>query len=77
MLMNLQDAMLLAWHPSVINEQFVKYFTTLKEEKNMLDIVLKGVPDDYRKNLFNNIAEFRLAWENEVKAKSSIRNNEY
>jgi len=65
------------WHLSLINEQFVKYFTTLKEEKNMLDYVLKGVPDNCSKNLFNNITEFRLAWENEVKAKSSIRNNEY
>jgi HD domain len=61
---------------SLINEQFVKYFTTLNEEKQMLDYVLKGISDDYRKNLFNNVAEFRLAWENEVRLKASLRKNE-
>lgn len=66
----------MGWPTSLINEQFVKYFTTLNEEKQMLDYVLKGISDDYRKNLFNNIAEFRLAWENEVRLKESFRKNE-
>jgi hypothetical protein len=71
-----RNAISMAWHPSVINKQFVRYFTSLEEEKKMLDYVLMGVSDDYRKNLFNNIAGFRLAWENEVKSKASYGNNE-
>ena len=47
-----------------------------KEEKKMLDYVLMGISDVYRKNLFNNIAGFRREWENEVKSKASFRNNE-
>ncbi|HET6727518.1 MAG TPA: hypothetical protein VFH19_05760 [Nitrososphaeraceae archaeon] len=72
-----RNAISMAWHPSLINEQFVRYFTSLKEEKKMLDYVLKGVSNDYRKNLSNNVAGFRQAWENEVRLKGSLRNNEY
>lgn len=71
-----RNAISMGWNASVINEEIVKYFTTLKEEKNMLDIVLKGVSDNHRKNLFNNIDEFRRAWENEIRLKTSLRNNE-
>ena len=71
-----RNAFAMGWPTSLINEQFVKYFTTLNEEKQMLDYALKGVPDDYRKNLSNNIAEFRVARENEVKLKESLRRNE-
>jgi hypothetical protein len=71
-----RNAFAMGWPTSLINEQFVKYFTTLNEEKQMLDYVLKGVSDDYRKNLFNNIAEFRLGRENEVRLKASLRKNE-
>ncbi len=71
-----RHAISMAWRQSEINIRSVEYFTTLKEEQEMLDFVLKGSPNEYRKNLFNNIAEFRLAWENEVKAESSLRINE-
>jgi Fe-S cluster biosynthesis and repair protein YggX len=71
-----RHAISMAWRQSEINIRSVEYFTTLKEEQEMLDFVLKGSPNEYRKNLFNNIAEFRLAWENEVKAESSVRINE-
>jgi len=67
-----RNAIGMGWYLSRLNEQFVRYFTTLKEEKKMFDYVLKGVSDDYRKNLFNNIAGFRLAWENEVKLKHHL-----
>lgn len=70
-----RNAFSMGWSTSVINEEIVKYFTTLKEEKNMLDFVLKGV-SGYRKNLFNNVDEFRRAWESEIRLKSSFRNNE-
>jgi HD domain len=65
-----RNAISMAWPPSVINEQVVKYFKSLKVEKKMLDYVLMGVSDDYRKNLFNNIAGFRRARENEVRSKA-------
>jgi hypothetical protein len=71
-----RNASAMGWPTSLINEQFVKYFTTLNEEKQMLDYALKGVPEDYRKNLYNNIAEFRVAWENEIRLKESLRKNE-
>jgi len=71
-----RNAYSMGWNASVINEEIVKYFTTLKDEKKMLDHVLKGVPDDYRKNLFNNIAEFRRAWENEIRTESLARKKE-
>ena len=45
-------------------------------EKKMLDYVLKGVSDHYRKNLFNNVAEYRQERVNEVRLKASLRNNE-
>jgi hypothetical protein len=70
------NAHAMGWHPSVINEQSVKYFTSLKEEKNMLDFVLRGIPENYTLNLYNNISEFRHAWENEVNVKNSIRRND-
>ena len=65
-----RNAISMAWPPSVINEQVVKFFKSLKVEKKMLDYVLMGVSDDYRKNLFNNIAGFRRVWENEVRSKA-------
>lgn len=65
-----RNAISMAWPPSVINEQVVKFFKSLKVEKKMLDYVLMGVSDDYRKNLFNNIAGFRRARENEVRSKA-------
>lgn len=71
-----RNAISMGWNTSVINEEFIKYFTTLKEEKNMLDMILKGISDNLRKNLFNNIDEFRRAWENEMRLKTSLRNNE-
>ena len=70
------NAHAMGWHPSVINEQSVKYFTSLKEEKNMLDFVMTGIPENYTRNLYNNISEFRHAWENEVTVKNSIRRND-
>jgi len=37
-----RNAISMAWPPSVINEQVVKYFKSLKVEKKMLDYVLMG-----------------------------------
>ena len=69
------NAHALGWHPSRINEESVKYFSTLKEEKQMFERVLYSVPDDYQKNFFQNIAAFKEAWAKEVVIRNSIRRN--
>ena len=66
----------LGWHPSIINQESVKYFNSLKEEIEMLDNVLNSVPLEYKKNFFDNVAKFKDAWIKEVEIKSSFRKNE-
>ena len=66
----------LGWHPSLINEESVKYFSALKEEQEMVQCVLHGVPDEYKKNFFDNLQFFKESWEEEIKIRSSIRRNE-
>ncbi|HET8687995.1 MAG TPA: hypothetical protein VFM18_15275, partial [Methanosarcina sp.] len=56
-----RNAHSLGWHPSVINTESVKYFTSLKEEKEMFERVLDGVSDEYKKNLSDNVMAFREA----------------
>jgi hypothetical protein len=69
------NAHALGWHPSRIHEESVKYFSMLKEEKEMFENVLYSVPDNYQKNFFENIAAFKQAWAKEVDIRSSIRRN--
>jgi len=71
-----RNAHALGWHPSRINEESVKYFSTLKEEKEMVDCVLRYVPEKYKKNFYDNIEAFREAWELENGIRSSIRRKE-
>jgi hypothetical protein len=67
------NAHALGWHPSRINEESVKYFSILKEEKEMFERVLCAVPDGYRKNFYDNVAAFKEAWANEIEIRNSIR----
>jgi hypothetical protein len=69
------NAHALGWHPSRIHEESVKYFSILKEEKQMFERVLYSVPDDYKKNFFENIAAFKEAWMKEIDIRNSIRRN--
>jgi hypothetical protein len=71
-----RNAHALGWHPSFINEESVKYFSTLKEEKEMTQGILRYLPDQYRKNFYDNVEAFREAWEDENKTRSSIRRKE-
>jgi len=71
-----RNAHALGWHPSFINEESVKYFSTLKEEKEMTQGVLHHLPEQYKKNFYNNVEAFREAWEDENKTRSSIRRKE-
>jgi hypothetical protein len=59
------NAHALGWHPSVINEESVRYFDALKQEGEMLEFVLKGIPDNLRKNFFDNIESFENLYEKE------------
>jgi hypothetical protein len=67
------NAHALGWHPSRINEESVKYFSILKEEKEMFERVLCAVPDEYKKNFYDNVAAFKEAWANEIEIRNSIR----
>jgi hypothetical protein len=67
------NAHALGWHPSRINEESVKYFSILKEEKEMFERVLRAVPDEYKKNFYDNVAAFKEAWANEIEIRNSIR----
>ena len=71
-----RNAHSLGWHPSVINTESVKYFTSLKEEKEMFERVLDGVSYQYKKNFSDNVMAFREAWAKEVEIRGSIRNKQ-
>jgi hypothetical protein len=71
-----RNAHALGWHPSLINEESVKFFSILKEEKKMLERVLNAIADEYRKNFFDNIAAFREAWTKEIDIRNSLRRKE-
>lgn len=71
-----RNAHSLGWHPSVINTESVKYFTSLKEEKEMFQRVLDGIPEEYKKNFFDNVTAFREAWAKEIETRNSIRNKQ-
>ncbi len=66
-----RNAHALGWHPSVINRNSVKYFSMLKEEKEMLDWVLRGCTEKHRQNFENNIMSFEEAWQKELGAKAA------
>jgi hypothetical protein len=68
-----RNAHALGWHPSLINEESVKYFSGLKEEREMFDRVITSIPEEYRLNYFRNVASFRELWEKEVEIGSSVR----
>jgi hypothetical protein len=68
-----RNAHALGWHPSLINEESVKYFSALKEEREMFEYVLDGLPEIYKNNFFNSIHAFREAWQQEIDIRNSIR----
>lgn len=71
-----RNAHALGWHPSFINEESVKYFSTLKEEKEMTQGVLRCLPVQFKKNFYDNVEAFREAWEDENRTRTSIRKKE-
>ena len=70
------NAHALGWHPSRINEESVKFFSTLKEEKKMFERVLYAVPNEYKKNFFDNVAAFKEAWAKEIDIRNSLERKE-
>jgi hypothetical protein len=69
------NAHALGWHPSRINEESVRYFSILKEERKMFGTVMYGVPEDCKKNYFENVAAFNMAWSKEIITRNLIRQN--
>src|SRR5205085_6812767 len=53
-----RNAHALGWHPSRINEESLKYFSSLKEEQDMVEFVLDGIADVYKNNFFSNVQAF-------------------
>ena len=70
------NAHALGWHPSRINEESVKYFSILKEEKKMFERLLHTLPDLYKKNFFDNVAAFKEAWLKEIDIRNSLKRKE-
>ncbi|MGN6348770.1 MAG: hypothetical protein ACTHLL_03355, partial [Candidatus Nitrosocosmicus sp.] len=64
------NAHALGWHPSIMNEESVKYFDSLKEENEMLQFVLDGISPDLKNNFFNNVSYFKNLHEHEKKIRS-------
>lgn len=71
-----RNAHALGWHPSMINEESVKFFSALKDEKKITGLVLANIPEAYRKNFFNTVESFRESWEQENEIRRSIRKKE-
>ncbi len=72
----ISNAHSLGWHPAMINEESVKYFDALKQEDEMLQFVLKGIPDNLRKNFFNNVEYFQNYYKKEKKIRNLVINGE-
>jgi hypothetical protein len=70
------NAHALGWHPSRINEESVKYFSILKEEKKMFERVLYALPNEYKKNFFDNVAAFKEGWAKEIDIRNSLKRKE-
>lgn len=71
-----RNAHALGWHPSIINEQSVKYFSSLKDEKEMVNQVLNSIPNENKTNFFNNVQSFKDSWQEEINIKAAIRKDE-
>lgn len=69
-----RNAHALGWHPSVINERSVQYFSSLKEEKEMFEKVMSGVPEQYKRTFFDNAEGFRKARMEELELRSLLSN---
>ncbi|MFQ5920405.1 MAG: hypothetical protein ACE5JV_00105 [Nitrososphaerales archaeon] len=67
-----RNAHALGWHPSVINIESVQYFDILDEEKEMVEVVLGGAPEEYRKRFEDNVAKFREAYRKEMEIRDSV-----
>jgi len=67
-----KNAHALGWHPSVINERSVQYFSSLQEEKEMFEKVMSGVPEHYKRTFHKNVETFGKAWEEELELKGLI-----
>jgi hypothetical protein len=69
-----RNAHALGWHPSVINNNSVRFFDNMMiEEKEMFDYIMSNVPTEFRKNFYDNVAYFKESWNKELGLKDSKR----
>ncbi|MFQ5940617.1 MAG: hypothetical protein ACE5KA_02830 [Nitrososphaerales archaeon] len=71
-----RNAHALGWHPSLINEESVKFFSIFKEERQMFEIVLRGISEEYKKRFFDNVESFKQAREEEIDVRNAIDKKE-
>jgi hypothetical protein len=69
-----RNAHALGWHPSVINERSAKYFDLLKDEKEMFDRVMEGVPHEYKEVFSGNVETFRDTLTMEQELRNLVKN---
>jgi hypothetical protein len=71
------NALALGWHPSVINQESVKYFESLKNQENeMLQFVLEAISPILKNNFFNNISSFKKLYEKEKRIRHLVLKKE-
>jgi hypothetical protein len=70
------NAHALGWHPSVINGESVRFFNAIKQENEMLQFVLSGIPEKLKQNFFSNIELFEKLYEEELKIRSLTKKRE-
>jgi len=66
----------LGWHPSRINKESVKFFSLLNKEKEMLEVVLGGIPEKYKENFQNNVEKFKESFLKEIEIRNAVRKRE-
>ncbi len=68
-----RNAHALGWHQSVINVESVNYFSKLKNEIEMFNRVMESLLEEYRKRFNDNVANFQLAWEQELEIRMKVK----
>jgi len=72
----IRNAHALNWHPSVINRESVKFFSSLfNEERPMFDRIINNLPKDLSNTFLTNVSKFKEEWEKEIKIRDAILNN--
>lgn len=70
----IKNAHALGWHLVVVNRESIRYFNSMFEnEREMLELVLSAVDNEYRNRLLRNVEYFKKAYNKELEVKEMIR----